>query len=111
MAPIDVAEPGKFGGMIFERVGENADFIEAIAIHPNVLQMDAENSAFELVQWPDVIHLLPNEVRRIVVEAEAGAGNFFEHAPPEGGAGSQIFAARPLIAREQHGAILNGDAD
>src|SRR5689334_4018840 len=111
MAPIDIAKPGKFGGMIFERMSENTDFIEAIAIHPGVLQMDAENSGFELTQRPDVVHLLPNEVRRIVVEAEVGAGNFFEHTPPEGGAGSEIFAARPLVAREQHRAILDGDAD
>src|SRR5690242_16904629 len=73
--------------------------------------MDAKNSGFELAQRPDVIHLLPNEVRRIVIEAEAGAGNFFEHAPPEGRAGREIFAARPLVSCEQHRAILDSDAD
>ena len=53
--------------MILERVRENTDFIEPIAVHSRVLQMDAENFGFELAQRPDIIHLLPNEVRWIVV--------------------------------------------
>src|SRR5256885_1711150 len=97
--------------MIVERVRQDAHFVETIPVYSRVFQVHAKNSGFEIAQRLDVVHLLPNEMRRIVVQAEIRAWNFIEHTPPESGARPEIFAARPFIAREQHGAILDGDAD
>ena len=58
-----------------------------------------------------IVNLQPDQVRRVVVEAEMVAGNRFEHPSPDGGRKSQVLPTRPLIVGEKHGAVFDADAD
>src|SRR3954470_19719313 len=69
-APIDFAEPGQFRRMVIERVRQSAHLVQSILVYPRVLQVYTENSRTKIAQWPDVVHFLPYQMGRIVVQAE-----------------------------------------
>src|SRR5713226_8315109 len=63
LAPIDIAQPGKFGCMEIIGVRHDADVVQAALIDPRVLGVDVEDTVAELAQRPEVVHALPDEVR------------------------------------------------
>ena len=84
--------------------------IERRPIDPGILGVDVDQPVAELVQGGDVIHLHPDEVRRVVVEPEARAREVGEHPPPDRRARGQVLAAGPLVVGEEHRAVLDPDA-
>src|SRR5229473_461829 len=48
-------------------------------------------------------------MRRVEIQAEVLAGDVFESAPPDSRRGHEIFAARPFVLGERHGAVLDAD--
>ena len=65
----------------------------------------------EFVDRFDVVHELPDHMRGVVVQPEAGRGDLLEHAAPQGGRGRQVLAARPFVCAEVHGAVFDADGD
>src|SRR2546427_3420675 len=84
LAPVDIVQPGKLGCLEIVGVRHDADVVQAALIEPCVLGVDVEDAVAEFAQRLQVVHALPDEVRRIEVEAEVPAGNVFEGAPPRG---------------------------
>jgi len=89
----------------------DADLVETVVIDADILRMNVKHTVGEVTHRIDVIHLLPNHMRRIVIQTEMVAGNVVKHPPPDGRADRQIFAAGPFIAAEQHGAVFDADSD
>src|SRR6266446_10514643 len=81
LAPVDIAQTGKFGGMEIVGVRHDADVVQTALIEPRVLGVDVEHAVAEFAHRPQVVHTLPDEVRRVEVEAEVTAGNVFESPP------------------------------
>src|SRR5439155_16230631 len=63
-----------------ERMRENAHLVDPVAADLHVLGMEMEEFFLELTQWAGGIHLLEDEVRRVVVQPEVAAGDVAEHA-------------------------------
>ena len=110
-APRHVAQTRQLGPMVFQRRRQDPDVVQAVTFDLGVLGMHMKDAVAELVQRLDAIDLLPDQVRGIVVQAETGAGNVVKHPPPDSGAVGQILPARPFVPREQHRAVLDGDAN
>lgn len=53
-----------------QREVEAADFIEGFVVDLNILGVEVEELRFELGQRAERVHVLQDEVRRVVVEAE-----------------------------------------
>ena len=111
LAPVHVAHAGELGGVVFAGVGEDADFVEAMAVEADVFGVDVEEAVFEFAHRVEVVHVLPDHVRGVIVEAEAGGAEVVEEATPEFGAGGDVFAAGPFVAAEEHGAVFDADAN
>src|SRR6185295_16422324 len=62
------------------------------------------------VQRLDPIHLLPNHVRGIVIEAEIILRDIGEHPFPNRGGGGKILSTWPFVGSEEHRAIFNANA-
>ena len=97
--------------MELQRVGQDAYVVQLPPVDRYVLEMDAEDARGKLLERGYVIHLLPELMRRIVIETEAGVGDIFEHAPPDRRTGREVLASGPFIGGKEHGAILDGDTD
>ena len=96
--------------MVFQRGGQNAHLVQSIPVQAGILRMHVKKPVGERAQGAQIIHLLPDHMRRIEIQAEAVTGNIFEHTPPDRRTVRQILARGPLVLREKHGAVLNGDA-
>ena len=97
--------------MEFERRRHDADFIEPVSVEAHILGVNVEQLVGEIAHRLEIVHVLPDHVRGIVVEAEVIAGNVGEHAPPYLRRMGQVLAARPFVLREGHGAVLDADLD
>ena len=95
--------------MILQRRGEDADVVEGLAVDAGILGVDMNEAIGELEKRVDRIHLLPDQMGGIVVEAEGGAGNVGKHPPPDLRARGEILSPRPFVARERHRAVLDAD--
>src|SRR5579859_887611 len=67
------------------RVSHDARLVQPVAVDARVLCVDVEDAPGELAQRLEVIHVLPDEVRGIEIQAEVGTGNVFIHAAPDFG--------------------------
>lgn len=110
LVPVDVAEARELRGVVFAGVGEDADLVELFVVDANVLGMNVEEPVFEFPHRSDEVHLLPDHVRRVIVEADVVA-EVIEEATPDFGAGGDVLAARPFVLGKQHGAILDADTN
>ena len=88
----------------------DADLVEVFSVQTNVLGMHMKDAAGEVAQRSDLVHVLPNHVRGVVVESEVRVGDFLEHAAPNRRGRGQVLATGPFVGGEGHGAVLNGDA-
>ena len=109
LGPIHVAEARDLRGHVLQRGRHHADFRELFGVHLDVLIVDMEDLVLEIVDRLDVVHLLPDEVGRVEVEAEVRAVEDGEDLAPVGGGGHDVLAARPFVVREEHRAVLDGD--
>ena len=110
VSPIHISQAGQLRCVEFKRMRHDADFVEAIPVQTNVLRMHVKNAVGEITQRTDLVHVLPNHVRGVVVESEVRVGDFLEHAAPDGWSRGQVLPSRPFVGAEGHGAVLNGDA-
>ena len=110
LAPVHVAQAGQLGGHEVQGIGHHAHTGQLLRVQLDVLVVDVEYLVLELVQGLDVVDHLPHEVAGVVVDAQVLAGQDVEHLVPVHRGGHQVLPAGPLVAAEQHGAVLNGDA-
>src|SRR5439155_23714136 len=68
--PIDLAKARNARQMIFLWMRENADANEFVAKNLDILGVDVEELLAEISQGREPIHLLPDHVRGVVIEAE-----------------------------------------
>ena len=108
-SPADVAQAGDLGSVPELGIGQDAVLIERGAVDPCVLGVNMEDSVPELGKRGQVIHLLPDHVRRVEVQAEMGAGDVVEHPPPDRRGRGQVLAAGPFVLGEEHRAVLDAD--
>jgi len=94
-----------------ERGGHDADFVETVLVEAHVFGVDVEELVGEVPDRLEVVHVLPDHVGGVVVEAEVVAGDVSEHTAPDGGRVGQIFASGPFVVSEGHGAVLDADLD
>ena len=80
-------------------ISQDAVLIERPPVDPGVLGMDVEDPVPELDQGGEVVHLLPDEVRGVEVQAEIRAGDVPEHPPPDRRRRRQVLAAGPFVAQ------------
>ena len=73
--------------------------------------MDMEDPVFEFIDGFDIVHLLPDVVAGVKIDAEVGRGNDFKQLSEDCRRTHQVLPARPLVSAEQHRAVLNGDFD
>ena len=111
MAPVDIAQSGQLGHVELERGGHDANVVEAVMVEAHVLGVDVEELVDEFADGFEVVHVLPDHVGWVVVEAEVVAGDVGEHAAPDGRRVSEVFAAGPFVAGKGHGAVLDTDFD
>ena len=71
-APIDGAQPRQLRRVVFERVGEDSHFRQPVWKDLGVLHMHMKDSILELIDRADIVHVLPQQMRRIIVETETG---------------------------------------
>src|SRR5256714_9088900 len=71
--------------------------------------MHMKNAIGKFANWLCRIYQLPDQVRRIVVQAEVAAGEPLEHLAPKLGRSGKIFSAGPFVLGIAHRAMLNGD--
>ena len=95
--------------MVFVGMGQQPDLVQPIAVQSSIFRMNVHQPVAEFPQWLEVVHLLPDAVRRIEVQAEVQAGNVGEHPPPDRRADGEVLAAGPFIPGEKHRAILNAN--
>src|ERR1041384_7811450 len=108
-APSYVPEPGNARDMPFLGKGEDANLIELVGIYNHILRVQMEQLVPELAQRTERVHVLQHEMGRVIIEAEVLRRNIVEHAPPDGRADREVFAARPFVAAERHRAVLDAD--
>ena len=85
--------------------------VEPAAVDLHVLGVHVQDPVAEVVDRALVVDHLPHEVRRIEVEPEARVGDDVEHLAPDRRCTREVVAERPLVAREQHRAVLDRDLD
>src|ERR1700678_3046381 len=95
--------------MKLQRVSQDAYLVQLLPIDGYVLQVNAEYARRKFPERGNVVHLLPDLMRRIVIESEVRAGDLLEHAPPDRGTGRKILPSGPFVGRKNHGAVLDGD--
>ena len=83
LSPVNAAHPRQFGCVIFTWMRKYSYAIESFTIDPCVLGMDVEQSITEVADRRDVVHLLPDQVGRIVVESKVIAGNVGKESFPD----------------------------
>ena len=74
-----------------------------------VLDVHVEDAVLELVDRAYIVHLLPDHVGRIKVQAEARRRDDCEHPSPHRGTDGHVFSTGPLVTGKQHRAVLNAD--
>ena len=67
-------KPRQFRVMVVRRMRQNPNFVELLAIDPGILGMYVEDLTDEFAQGLNRIHVLPDHVRRIVVQSKRAAG-------------------------------------
>ena len=102
--------PGQLRGMVFQGCGENAYLVQPIPVKTHILGVHMKKTVGEGSQRTQVVHLLPDHMRRIEIQPEPVAGNVLEHAAPDGRTVRKILAPRPFVLREKHGAVLDCNA-
>src|SRR6185503_7205022 len=103
--PIDLAIARDARLMPFERMSKDADFVETLAAQFHILGMQMKKLVLKFPERTGRIHVLEHEMRGVIVQPETFARDIIKHAPPDHRTGSQVFAARPFILREEHRAI------
>jgi len=68
--PIDAAAAGEYGRVELDWSGEDADVVEAVRVDCDILGVDVNQSVREFGQGGQVVHVLPDHVRGVVVESE-----------------------------------------
>src|SRR5688500_11739116 len=90
-------------------MSQYANVVKSRLIHADVLRMYMENTVRKLHHRLQIIHLLPDHVRRVVVQTQVGTADVLEHATPNRWRSREVFTTRPFILRKEHRAILNAD--
>jgi hypothetical protein len=68
--PIDAATAGQYGCVELDWSGEDADVVESVGVDCDILGVDVDQSVREFGQGGQVVHVLPDHVRGVVVESE-----------------------------------------
>src|SRR5438093_1481529 len=71
--------------------------------------MHMHDALAEFTNATHIIYLLPDQVRRVVVEPQVRTGNGLENRLPESRGGRQVLSAWPFVLTKQHRAILQTD--
>ncbi len=100
LAPIDFTHTGKLGEVLIVGVGKDAKIIQQVLVNADILGMHVKQLVGEFSHRFQVIHVLEDQVRRIVIQAEVIAGNVVEHPPPDRGTACQVLSARPFVGGE-----------
>src|SRR5207253_10103060 len=103
LAPLHVAEAGELGVVPVEAV--DADVVQLVVINAFILGVDVDDLFSELADGPRGVDELPDQVRRVEIQAD-GAREDFEERAPGGGADGEVLAAGPFVGAEKHGAVL-----
>ncbi len=88
---------------------QNPHLLQTIAINTRILRVNMEHLVFELVDRRNGVDKRPDQVRGVVVHPETAAGDIVEESAPHLRANKEVLAARPLVLREEHGAILDAN--
>src|SRR6476646_4706733 len=107
-SPLDVAETRQARDLPADPHREDAALVEPLAVDEQVLGLDVEDVRTELADEPRDVDHLEDQVRRIEVDPDRAAP-FLEDPPPDTRGRRQVVAARPLVATEQHRAVLDRD--
>jgi len=62
LSPIDVAEAGELGGVVFVGMGEDADVAEPLAVDTDVFGVNVEQAILEFPHGGEIVHALPDHV-------------------------------------------------
>src|SRR5436190_9367969 len=71
--------------------------------------MHMHDALAEFTNATHIIYLLPDQVRRVVVESQVRTGNGLENRLPESRGGCQVLSARPFVLTEQHRAVFQAN--
>src|ERR1700733_510415 len=96
LCPVDIPAPWQLRTMKLQRVGQDAYLVQPLPIDGYVLKMNAEDARRKFLERGDMVHLLPDLVRGIVIESEIRAGDLLEHAPPDRRTGGKILPSGPF---------------
>src|ERR1700760_2527496 len=89
------------------RISQDAHLVQPLSIDGHILCMNSEDSGGKFRDRTEIVHLLPNHMRWIVIEPKVCARNLCEHSPPDRRAAGQIFSSWPFVGGKQHRAVLN----
>ena len=89
--PAHLAEPGQARHLPPDAGRQHAVLVEPVAVDLDVLGVHVEDPVGELVDRALVVDQLPDEVRRVEVEAEVGVGDDLEHPPPDRRANARLL--------------------
>ena len=73
--------------------------------------MNPEHPRGEFAQRGQIVHLLPDQMRRIVIESKVRARDLLEHAPPDRGTDREVLSPRPFVGAVEHRAVLDGNTN
>ena len=88
-------------------MSEDPYLVQAVLIHFYIFRVNVKNFIRKVSHWAEVVHVLKDHVRWVIIQTKAITGNVIEHAFPNPRADGQVFATGPLICRKKHGAIFD----
>ena len=69
--------------MVLQGCGQDAHIVKPVLVNPRILGVDMDKAIREITKRFEIVHVLPNQVRGIVVKAEVVAGDLLEQSPPD----------------------------
>src|SRR5687768_7170748 len=107
-APVDVAEARDSRNLPAHPHRHDPALVETVAVDHQVLRLVVEDVRPELLEEPADVDHLEDEVARVEVQPD-GPAPVLEDPPPHPRGRRDVVAARPLVVREQHRAVLERD--
>src|SRR6188508_712237 len=106
--PVDLTEPRDTWDLPPDTHREDAALVERVAVDHQVLRLVVEDVLPEFLQEALDVDHLEDQVRRVEIEPDRVAPSFEDPAPLPWRR-RDVVAARPLVVREEHRAVLERD--
>ena len=92
-------------------MGEDSVLIDKVLVETDIFGVDVENPIDELADGLEVVHVLEDQVGRIVVESEIGACKVGKETAPDSRGTCDVFATRPFVGGKEHRAVFDSDSN